>query len=300
MKKTYIQFLLIVIITSCENSVDTNNFIPVENAKTIDTEPDWSHEGKYIAYVHFAQDSIEKEYGVVQIRILNVDSLQSIFLTNGYTPRWSPDDKFIVYEMNGNIYKINVETKDIYQLTDWGNCFFPSWSPDGEKIVFDTNEYDPNGANVIWVMNSDGSNKIDISEHSTGEWREPNWSPGGDKILYSRFIGIGTPELFLMDTSGHNQFRLTYNNNEDWHTDWSRNEKKIAWYSIGNNNWGIWIMNSDGSNPKLLLKGASHPSWSPDGKEIVYYDIDSILNIGTIWILDVLNGTKKQLFNYPK
>ncbi|MCZ7616316.1 MAG: hypothetical protein M5T52_22865 [Ignavibacteriaceae bacterium] len=62
-EKTYIQFLLIVIITSCENSVDTNNFIPVENAKTIDTEPDWSHEGKYIAYVHFAQDSIEKEYG---------------------------------------------------------------------------------------------------------------------------------------------------------------------------------------------------------------------------------------------
>jgi Tol biopolymer transport system component len=59
-------------------------------------------------------------------------------------------------------------------------------------------------------------------------------------------------------------------------------------------------MNSDVSNANLLLNGAGHPSWSPDGKEIAYYDIDSSGNVGTVWILDVLNGTKKQLFNYPK
>jgi Tol biopolymer transport system component len=301
MKKLFILLPLLFIITGCENSTETDNFIPISNVKTIDTEPDWSHNGKYIAYVHFAQDSVEEEYGSVQIRVLNIDSTKSNFLTNGYTPRWSPDDKFIAYETNGNIYKINVETKVIYQLTSWGNCFFPSWSPDGQKIAFDSNQYDPKGANAIWIMNADGTGKIDISEHGTGEWREPNWSPDGNKILYSRFIGIGTPELFLMDTSGQNQFRLTYNNKEDWYTDWSKDGNKIAWYSVGNgNDLGIWTMNKDGSNAKLLLKGASHPSWSPDGKEIAYYDIDSTRNVGTVWILDVWNGTKKQLFNYPK
>lgn len=302
MKKIYFLLLSFIIITSCDTIVNNDIFIPVEFGKTIDTEPDWSHNGRYIAYVHFAQDSIESIEGGVQIRILDLDSLSTTFLTVGYTPKWSPDDKFIVYEIGGNIYKINVETKVTHRLTDWGNCFFPSWSPDGKKIAFDSNQSDPKGANVIWIMNADGTNKKDISEHGVGEWREPNWSPGGSKILYSRFIGIGRPELFLMDTSGQNHFRLTYNNNEDRYTDWSNDGSKITWYSAGEgrDNWGIWTMNSDGSNPSLLLKSGSFPSWSPDGNEIVYYSFVPSTNIGTIWIINIVNGTKKQLFKYPK
>lgn len=298
MKKIYFLLPLLIILTACDNSMDPDYFIPQPDTKTIDTEPDWSYSGRYIAYVHFAQDSIERLEGSVQIRILDLDSLTSKFLTEGYTPKWSPDDSFIAFEFGFNIYKINVETKAKYQLTNWGNCFFPSWSPDGNKITFDSNQFDPNGANVIWIMNPDGTNKRDISEHGTGEWREPNWSPDGDKILYSRYIGIGRTELFLMDTSGNNQFRLTFNDYDDHYSDWSKDGSKIAWYSAGEgrNNWGIWTMNSDGSNSRLLLKEGGHPSWSADGTEIVYSGIDNLKKIITLWIFNLKNGSKKQLF----
>ena len=300
MKKISFLLLSLIIITSCDNTIDNNNFIPDEFIKTIDTDPDWSHNGRYIAYVHFAQDSVESIDGGVQIRILDLDSLTTTFLTVGYSPKWSPDDRFIVYEIGGNIYKINVGTKITHRLTDWGNCYFPSWSADGKKIAFDSNQFDPKGANVIWIMNADGTSKKDISEHGIGEWREPNWSPEGSKILYSRFIGIGTPELFLMDTSGQNHFRLTYNNYEDRYTDWSNDGSKIAWNSGEEDNIGIWTMNSDGSNPNFLVKWGGFPSWSPDGNKIVYYSVIPATGNGTIWIINIVNGNKKQLFKYPK
>ncbi|MDO8550143.1 MAG: hypothetical protein Q7S39_08350, partial [Ignavibacteria bacterium] len=126
MKKIYFLLPLFIMLTSCDNSVDPDNFIPIVYTKTIDTEPDCSYNGRYIAYVHFAQDSIERKEGGIQIRILNLDSLTTIFLTQGYSPKWSSDGKFIAYEIGGNIYKINIETKIIHQLTDWGKCFFPT------------------------------------------------------------------------------------------------------------------------------------------------------------------------------
>ncbi len=54
---------------------------------------------------------------------------------------------------NQNIWIFDLETKTQLQLT-FSGAVMPDWSPDGSKIVYISDG--------IWVMNSDGSNKVNI------------------------------------------------------------------------------------------------------------------------------------------
>lgn len=64
-------------------------------------------------------------------------------------------------------------------------------------------------------------------------------------------------------------------------------------------------MNADGSNPRQLTFGGTTDwlDWSSDAKEIVYVSYradDWTYANGTIWIVNVETGQKRQLaFNYP-
>lgn len=288
---------------SCSKTPTGNEnkyFVPWEKGNTIDTEPDWSPDGNRIAYTHLPQDSIEQLNGPYQIWILNLDSMHKEFITMGYRSEWSPDGNKIAYVRNTNIYSIEIDTRQVIQLTDWGGCFFPSWSPDGKKIAFDTNHNDPRGANAIWIMDADGSNKKDISVHGTGEWREPHWAPNGYIILHRRAIKDSLAEYFIMDTSGLNPNRITKNDFSDKNADWSPDGKYIAWGSYGsgkNPKSGIWTMNADGSNPHQLTYGGGNPSWSPNGTQIVYYQQYND-STGTLWIMNA-DGSDQQPLTTP-
>lgn len=157
-KTIFLIFLLPLL--SCNNKSPTDDAsIPIMRfGNIIDVQPDWSPDGETIAYNHH----------VDKIYILELASMEKRFVTPGVHPDWPPDGTKIAYELQGNIYVIDVETKEITQLTDWGECFFPSWSPDGKKIAFDTNHGDAKGANAVWIMDAEGSNKKDISQHGTG------------------------------------------------------------------------------------------------------------------------------------
>jgi TolB protein len=64
-----------------------------------------------------------------------------------------------------------------------GDEFNPKWNSDGRKIVF-SSEYDAG----IWLMNSDGGDKILLvaSEYPEELIFNPQWSPDGSKILFER------------------------------------------------------------------------------------------------------------------
>jgi len=124
---------------------------------------------------------------------------------------------------------------------------------------------------------------------------QPDWSPDGSKIAFSSNRS-GSYDIWVMNSDGTNQVRLTSNlsydgspDDEYWPT-WSSDGNKIAFFVKNNTGpsytWEVWIMDVDGSNKQKLftvdpwsyktpdLTGFGKPldfAWSPDNTKLLFH-----------------------------
>lgn len=176
---------------------------------------------------------------------VSVNSLNPIRLTNvqDIYPMLSPDGKRLAFQSNrtGNwqIYVMDTDGKNLAQLTsNKANDGAPIWSPDGSRILFVS---DRDGTHhEIYVMKSDGSDTKRLT-NTAGESSHPKWSPDGKRIIFNS--ARATPDL---------------------KAEWSRQVHEI------------FTMNADGSDVRQVsnLKTVStYPSFSPDGRKIVFRSV---------------------------
>lgn len=102
------------------------------NASFFHPFPD--HKGKYIAFIMKKKD----KYSIVLFDVKKKKA-RILYTTDVplYYPNFSPDDKFLVFERNGEIYVINILTKEILPLVTKSSALFafPVWSPKGNAIA---------------------------------------------------------------------------------------------------------------------------------------------------------------------
>ncbi len=142
-------------------------------------------------------------------------------------------------------------TPPVFNLT-------PAWSPDGTRIVY-TSDQD------IWVMNADGSGKINITNNNFSfNERNPSWSPAG-KIAYER-----DGQIWTMSTDGSGQTQFTsITQSFPAAPAWSPDGTKLAFTTADD----IWVINADGSGEHRVTNNSvpdTEPAWSPDGTRIIF------------------------------
>lgn len=190
-------------------------------------------------------------------------------------------------EGRSEAYTMNSDGSDQSRLTHNGYVFEIQWSPDGSKIAF-TSSLDFQ----IYVINVDGSNETRLT--NLGYNTYPRWSPDGKKIVfvssrntdsdadYFRKYSFDTAlllghEIYVMNSDGSNQTRLTNNQQNDEYPEWSPDGEKIVfWSSSPNTGSNIYIMNSDGSKQIQLINNHRYNlghQWSPDGKKIAFMSV---------------------------
>jgi TolB protein len=160
-------------------------------------------------------------------------------------PRPDPSKGYVWGLDRFDIYTANRDGTGLRRLTNY-NVYTAEGvlSPDGKQIVFTSLK---DGDLDIYTMNVDGTNVRRLTTtpgYDGGPW----WSPDGSKIVYRAW--------HPPDSAGLADY-----------------QGLLAQRMVRPSRMELWVMNADGSDQRQITKlgGANFgPSWTPDGRRIVF------------------------------
>jgi hypothetical protein len=199
--------------------------------------PHFSHDGTKLAWsqmTHGAVFQVGKEVGSWELHVADFNGCgaltnemifqpgDSVFYENHY---FSPDDSCIIFTSNMlvgnailtkcNIYRLNIYTNQLTQLTGIKYNEHASYTPDGSKILWGTTNGNTavNPGMDFWMMNPDSTNKQRLTFFNlTGHYEsesykvatvDHSWNTTGDSLVFLRgFNGNDTGSIWMLVFNG--------------------------------------------------------------------------------------------------
>jgi len=238
------------------------------------------------------KDSLEKKWDV---SVLHVPSDTIVFdATEGtwMTVDVSPDGREIVFDLLGDIYKMPITGGKAVLLS--GGLPYevqPRFSPDGKKILFTS---DRGGGDNIWMMNSDGSKRIQITKEDYRLLHNPSWHPSGDYLVARKHFtsrrSMGAGEMWMYNVpEGGEGLQLTKRKNDQQDANepvfspdgqylyWAEDMSPSPHFEYNKDpNGSIYVIRrldlqtNETRNIIEINGGACRPQISPDGKTMAF------------------------------
>ncbi|MBY0245606.1 MAG: amidohydrolase family protein [Sphingobacteriaceae bacterium] len=170
----------------------------------------------FVSFYTFSQDKKEPKWDIEkyrgQTKTVNINTNEGTWMNLDV----SPDGKEIVFDMLGDIYTIPITGGDA-KLISGGIAWEiqPRYSPNGEYISFTS---DKSGADNIWIMNRDGSNKKQVSKENFRLLNNAVWLPNSEYLVarkhFTNTRSLGAGELWMYNIHEGEGVQLTKHKND--------------------------------------------------------------------------------------
>jgi Tol biopolymer transport system component len=132
------------------------------------------------------------------LAMVNPNGMDLIMFGAGYRPKFSPDNKQILFIQKvgdyRHIYTMRTDGQEIFQLTsDQARDYGANWSPNGKKIAFVSDRV--GGHRHLFIMNNDGSNIIQLTD---GAFNINSIEWGDDGYIYFSADAGGNEDVWRL------------------------------------------------------------------------------------------------------
>jgi WD40-like Beta Propeller Repeat len=186
------------------------------------------------------------------------------------------------------------ENKPKWLTTDPArNAFGPAYSPDGKHLAYFSNRHGVE-REIIWVMDSDGSNPVPLVEDERVNIF-PRWAPDGQTVFYTRMSHASPSEICSTAVTGSAPQILQVKADEnaldvgpDGRVLFGAPQGRYQAFNPTNNQTQTLITLPGGQQTHL-------PRWSPDGRSIAYAVFTRQQNDPNagLWVNDLKNPPRQ-------
>ena len=250
------------------------------------TDPAYSPDGRWVAYKQGFDIWMARSDGSGARAVTEEGA-------NDSAPAFSPDGKRIVFVRNADLHVANLDGTGVKNVSNDPARIddAPDWSPDGKRIAFagDPCFTDgpgaPQGGPCVFVMNADGSGKVNLTpEEKRDECDpenqnpgyshahhsdDPSWSPDGSLIAFTGYFDIckqssgGASDIWVMKPDGTGKTDLMSDTETPDHQPaWAPSGRSIAFFSTREGSDGLFSVGPAGGPVSRLAAGdGADPSW---------------------------------------
>jgi hypothetical protein len=228
----------------------------------------------------------------------NVDgSSSTLIVGNASQPKYNQDGTLLAYRSwdpnERGIHLVNLTNGFQRRLTTFTEDALPGWSSGGTLFFTSRREAD-RAPRLFWVDQEGGDG---YSLGFSGDYVDilPD-----DHLAVHGCTSGGDCGLWILMADGSPVHKIsTYTN--DTAPAVHPQGRSIAIMSLDRDNaqnWEIWTINEDGSNPVRLTDNPANdglPAWSPDGRSIAF--VSDREGVWAIWAMDADGSNQRKLFN---
>ncbi|MEN9874651.1 MAG: translocation protein TolB [Pseudomonadota bacterium] len=257
-------------------------------------------EGYFDSRIVFVAESGPALARVKRLAVMDQDGANASFLTDGteliLNPRFNAQGQQIVYSALSKrglkVWVLDIETGRREAIKGTGNmAYAPRFTPDGQSILFSS---DTDGDSNIFIKNLRTGALRQLTDNPSID-TSPDMSPDGREIVFTSDRG-GSAQIYRMNADGSNVRRLSFGSGQYSTAVWSPRGDLIAFTRQAGGRFQIGVMNKDGSGARTLAEAylVEGPTWSPNGRVIMFQKEAQAGATPTLWSVDVSGNNLRQ------